>query len=161
MKLLITGDRNWNNRQLIYVWLKKLKALGYDQLIEGEARGADTIAKEEALKLGYTLLNRNEKTVGWPALWDDFKRMYPIEDYGMKWKSAGTERNIEMLNKGNPDLVLAFHPDLSKSKGTKHMVNISKLKNKKVIHVIDEKHYTETTPITTSKEEIEEIIKNW
>jgi hypothetical protein len=31
-----------------------------------------------------------------------------------------------MLTEGSPDLVLAFHDDLERSKGTKHMVGIAR-----------------------------------
>jgi hypothetical protein len=36
-----------------------------------------------------------------------------------------------MLNQG-PDLVLAFHPNINLSKGTRHMVKIARLKGVKV-----------------------------
>ena len=42
------------------------------------------------------------------------------EKYG---KGAGSIRNCQMLNEGNPDLILAFHPDINSSKGTKNMVS--------------------------------------
>ncbi len=98
MKVLVCGDRNWVNRELIRLCLTKLRDQGYDTVIEGEARGADTIAREEAERLGMAV----EKEF---AQWDK---------YG---KSAGPIRNRVMLDK-KPDLVLAFHHDISKSKGT-------------------------------------------
>lgn len=107
---LICGDRNWTDRWLITSWLTSLWNCGYTKIIEGEARGADSIAREEAEKIGFEILNRNEDTHGFPAEWDK---------YG---KAAGPIRNIEMLDIGNPDLVLAFHNDIMNSKGTKHMI---------------------------------------
>ncbi len=45
-----------------------------------------------------------------PANWDQYHR------------AAGPLRNREMLKEA-PDIVLAFHDDLSQSKGTRDMVN--------------------------------------
>jgi len=99
MKVLVTGDRNWTDRAAIKLWLEVLKEVGYDEVIEGEARGADTIAREEAEKLEL-------KVDPYPANWDKYGR------------SAGPIRNREMLDQC-PDLVLAFHSHLlTKSKGT-------------------------------------------
>jgi len=80
-----------------------LQDWGYDTVIEGEARGADTIAREEAERLGFKVLR-------FPAQWNT---------YG---KAAGPIRNYEMLKQGQPDLIVAFHDDISSSKGTAHML---------------------------------------
>lgn len=40
-------------------------------------------------------------------------------------QAAGVIRNREMLAEG-PDVVLAFHADLAKAKGTRHMVRIAR-----------------------------------
>ncbi len=104
-KVLVCGGRDWWNRTLIH---DRLALLPKNTLIiEGEARGADTIAKEEALKLGL-------KVKGYPAEWDK---------YG---KGAGPIRNKQMLHLESPDLVIAFpYPDLKSSRGTLHMVTIA------------------------------------
>ena len=104
MKVLVTGDRNWTDRESIRSWLSKLQDQGYDTLIEGEARGADTIARQEAESMGYTIER-------YPAQWTS---------YG---KAAGVKRNQQMIDEGKPDLVLWFHHDLKNSKGTRDMVN--------------------------------------
>ncbi len=103
MKVLVCGDRNWSDKNAIRSWLSKLQDWGYTELIEGGARGADTIAKEEA-----TLLHMNRQH--FPAQWDK---------YG---KAAGPIRNRAMLDQ-QPDLVLAFHGDIGSSKGTRDCVN--------------------------------------
>lgn len=59
------------------------------------------------------------RVVVFPAEWEKFG------------KAAGPIRNIEMLNE-NPDLVLAFHNDLSKSKGTAHTVKTAQKRGLKV-----------------------------
>lgn len=101
-KVLVCGDRNWTNRESICEHLQTLKAMGYDTVIEGEARGADTIAREEAQQLGMVVEPH-------PAQW---------ELYG---RAAGPIRNKEMLDSG-PELVLSFHHDISQSKGTANTV---------------------------------------
>jgi len=121
-RVLICGDRNWPNRESIRAWIEKLKDWGYDTLIEGEARGADTIAREEAENAGMHILESTIGTKGFPAKWEEYKQKYPIEKFGMKWKSAGTDRNTQMLVEGKPDLIVAFHNNISASKGTKNMI---------------------------------------
>lgn len=102
IKVLVTGDRNWTDINPI---MRELYSLPKDAIIiHGGARGVDSLAGLAAKQLGL------EVRV-YPAKW---------EIYG---KSAGYIRNQEMLDAEEPDLVLAFHPDLSKSRGTKDMVN--------------------------------------
>ena len=45
MRVLVCGSRDYTNRLLMTERLCALQDDGYDTLIEGEARGADTIAK--------------------------------------------------------------------------------------------------------------------
>jgi hypothetical protein len=104
MKVLICGDRNWSNIERVVDKLMELQDRGYTTLIEGEANGADRIAKEAAKVLGFTI-------EAYPADW---------QKYG---KAAGPIRNRQMLVEGKPDLVVAFHGDLENSRGTKNMVN--------------------------------------
>ena len=72
-------------------------------IIQGEARGADLIAKSVARAQGC-----------------------PIECYPADWaqygKAAGPIRNKQMLDEGKPDLVLAFSEDIGSSRGTANMV---------------------------------------
>jgi hypothetical protein len=56
------------------------------------------------------------------------------ETYG---KAAGPIRNTQMLTEGNPDMVAAFHNDISKSKGTKNMIVQAKKAGIKVILLTD------------------------
>ncbi len=107
MKVLVTGDRDWTDREAIHSVLSKLQQQGYNELIEGGARGADTIAQEEAHRLRFRSMEH------FPAQWDK---------YG---KAAGHIRNRTMLDEGKPDLVVWFHNDLANSKGTRHMVNLA------------------------------------
>ena len=101
MRILICGDRNWDNRKTIKNYLLTLPK--DTVIIEGEAPGADTIAREEAEKLGMEVIPFEAKR----------KR------YG---RGAGPIRNQKMLDEGKPDEVVAFHPDINNSKGTLNMI---------------------------------------
>jgi len=109
--LFVTGDRNWEDPEPI---ARAFDATRPDLVIEGEARGADRLAREEA--------NRREIEVeGYPADWPRYQG------------GAGPIRNREMLDRlvqlrseGHYVYCFAFHEDLSRSKGTKHMVELLK-----------------------------------
>lgn len=102
MRVLFCGDRRWRNRAAIR---RELEALPKGTIVvEGEAAGADTIAREEAEKLGLPVQR-------FPAHWDL---------YG---NHAGTLRNREQLRFGEPDEVRAFV--LPSSRGTWHMIKIA------------------------------------
>jgi len=116
-KVLICGSRHWTNRELIRAWVDKLKCWGYTTVIEGEAPGADTIARQEAVIAGMHVIPV-------PANWAKYGR------------AAGPIRNTEMLSM-DPDLVVAFHEDITKSKGTKNMVQLARYYNVQTI-VIDQ-----------------------
>lgn len=98
MVVLVCGDRNWDDYDTIRRELKKLPKGSV--IIHGGCRGADKIAGEVAMELGF-------KVIAFPAEWDK---------YG---KSAETIRNAKMLEEIRPDVVLTFHDDLERSKGTK------------------------------------------
>ena len=120
MRILICGDRNYQNKEKIKQCLQDvMKEFNIDNnwehnyIIHGCAKGADTIGGEVGKELDFDIIE-------YPANWDE---------YG---KSAGPKRNYQMLIEGKPDLVLAFHPDIKNSKGTKHIVSISKEASKLV-----------------------------
>lgn len=106
-KVLVCGDRDYEDREQIYHVLDVYRAkIGPDMLlINGGAPGADNIAREWAV-------DRKVDHITMYARWDIFGR------------SAGPIRNRAMAKK-KPKLVLAFHPNLKKSKGTKDMVNVA------------------------------------
>ena len=105
-KILVTGDRNWTDRATIYRVLEPYKLMDEVTLIEGEADGADTIAKETAEHFGWEV--------------DPYKAEWTV--YG---RAAGPIRNKKMVEQ-NPDIVFAFHPDIHNSKGTKSCVRMAK-----------------------------------
>lgn len=101
MRVLVTGDRNYTNVQVI---ASALDGLDLDEtvLITGMARGADYIAW--VLGKYYEMMVEE-----YPADWDTHGR------------AAGPIRNQQMLDSG-VDLCLVFHDDLANSKGTADMV---------------------------------------
>jgi hypothetical protein len=106
VKVLVCGDQEWKDKELIRYYLTRtLPSMGYHitDIIEGDARGADKLAGELANELMINLIKV-------PAAWEQFGRM------------AGPIRNVAMLQY-EPNIVLAFHDDLSNSKGTLDMIN--------------------------------------
>ena len=116
MRILFCGDRNWISYRVIADVMANLKP---DVVIEGEAKGADSIAADVADYFGIPVLR-------FPAQW---------ERYGA---AAGPIRNTQMLKEGIPDLVVAFHDDIHSSKGTRNMVEQAK-KNGIQVYVYNSK----------------------
>ena len=95
------GDRNYSDASTI---LEALSEFSSDRvLIHGDCRGADRLGAAIGLRLGM-------KVKAYPADWKTHGR------------AAGPIRNREMLRKGRPTVVLAFHKSLHTSRGTKDMV---------------------------------------
>lgn len=106
MRVLCCGDRNWTDAGLIEdaVALVARQAPGTGLvIIHGGARGADDLAGTLAAAYGLECLI-------FPADWAKYGR------------AAGVIRNQQMLDEGKPDIVLAFHDDLTRSRGTADMV---------------------------------------
>jgi len=102
MKVLVCGSRNLDRS-----WLKRIRdrfeRLPADSIvIEGGAKGADSLARIAAQDTGLDVVEM-------PANW---KR------YGLP---AGPIRNRRMLDL-QPDIVIAFHPKIEESSGTKDCV---------------------------------------
>lgn len=104
LRVLICGDRNWQDKEMIKDLLLKLNPT---VVIEGACRGADVLTGEVAKKLGIQVLE-------FPADWTRFGN------------SAGPIRNKQMLDECKPTLVVAFHDNIEKSKGTKNMLSQAK-----------------------------------
>lgn len=100
-KVLICGSRNYND-----MWAMGHFIYGLPEgtiIVEGGARGADTLAREYAERRGLEVRE-------YPARWAEFGRR------------AGPLRNAEMLKKEHPDKVVAFTKDFGASRGTQDMV---------------------------------------
>lgn len=105
---IVTGDRHAEWRH----WHEDVaEALeGYDVVIHGAARGVDSIAAHVADEVVV-------QVIAMPAQWS------------RDGKAAGPMRNARMLDVllalgrcGYEIAVLAFHPDIEASRGTKNMV---------------------------------------
>lgn len=114
-RVLFCGDREWTDKELIHNVLVSFLRLP-EVLIEGECRGADVLSREVAEAEGIPVLP-------FPAEWSRYDR------------AAGPIRNQKMLDEGKPSLVVAFHDDLGRSKGTKRMISQALKAGIKVLHV--------------------------
>lgn len=115
MKIIFCGSRDWTDKDKIKRVLTVLRDnLQPFTVIEGENgerdsirsrafRGADLIARDMAEELGISVEPH-------PADWDRYGR------------AAGPIRNKEMLNAG-AHAIVAFHDDLTKSRGTRNMLD--------------------------------------
>jgi hypothetical protein len=118
IKLMICGSRSitdseWVKDKIEEYWYNNLAWVDHLILIEGEAKGVDSIAKEYAQENDWEIES-------YPADWENLG------------KSAGFIRNIEMVKEC--DQCLIFWDGVSK--GTKHDIDLCKKYNKpfKVIY---------------------------
>lgn len=105
--IIICGDRHWEDEKTIFLYIGTLPP--DTRVITGGAKGADTIA---------------ENTRVWHGL--DGK-VYPA-NWTMFGKAAGPIRNRRMMEDENPYLVVGFHNNISRSKGTRNMLLLAKRK---------------------------------
>jgi hypothetical protein len=107
VKVLVTGGRDYTDRQTLYRTLAAIDAdHGISVIIEGCAEGADRLAAAWA----------RDNEIGlrhFPAQWREGGVYNPL---------AGKQRNQRMLHEGRPDLVVAFPG----GQGTAHMVDIAR-----------------------------------
>lgn len=94
-RFLICGNRDWVDKSLIK---NMIKVHNPSIIIEGEARGADSLAREIGEELGIEVIK-------FPANWTKYH------------KAAGPIRSQQMLDEGKPDAVIAFHDDIENSGG--------------------------------------------
>lgn len=117
MNVLITGSREWTDRDLMRRVLdRELTALDPSlaadvTVMHGACRGADLMAAR--------LLNTSVYKV----------RAFPA-DWQTHGKRAGILRNLQMLDEG-PVLVLAFQ--VGRSRGTQHVIDEARKRNIPVV----------------------------
>lgn len=115
MRVLICGSRTWNKLDVIASVVSKF-AEG-TVVIHGDARGADTIARACAEEAGLEVLS-------FPADWEK------------EGKGAGHARNKRMIDKGEPNLVIAFVDSNSESRGTHNMIELAESFGIKVVKIV-------------------------
>ena len=111
MKVLVCGGRDYDNWSEIEYQLGTIHAeTPIKQIIAGGAKGADTLA----------------------VLWAKGEHI-PVREFFADWKkhgrAAGPIRNRQMLDMGQPDLVVAFKG----GKGTANMVSLAHSSGVRVI----------------------------
>jgi hypothetical protein len=124
-RYLICGDRhwaNWDNQTKRYLGREDVAIIGRivaslphgSVVIEGEAKGADELARLWAQKLGVAF-------EAFPAHWQHTYKC-PKDCPKIEGRKAGSDRNTEMLEVGCPDVVIWCHHNLPESIGTRNMV---------------------------------------
>ena len=112
-RVIVCGGREYANRDFLFAVLDEAHAANpFEALIHGNAKGADQLADDWAAA-------RSIKTLTFTPLW---------EEHG---KAAGPIRNQEMLDKGNPHMVIAFPG----GRGTADMVKRAETKGVPVVRV--------------------------
>lgn len=109
MRVLVCGGRDYANEQCV---ADTLSYYGPSLVIQGNAAGADDIAQRWAEA-------NHVPVMPFPA------------DWGKYGKKAGYLRNKQMLEEGQPDMVIAFPG----GKGTAMMVRIAREAGVEVIEV--------------------------
>ena len=104
MKVLVTGGRDYANKDRVFKELDEIHAITpISLLVQGGALGADTLAKEWA----------KSREVSFKTVYADWKK------HG---RAAGPIRNSKMLKDYSPNLVVAFPG----GRGTNDMIMKSK-----------------------------------
>jgi SLOG family YspA-like protein len=129
MKAIIAcGDRDWADVRSLY---EALDEEDPDILIEGEAKGADLMARHWAEERGFDLLHSGFRSLPPEANVVGRKRFIPMQaDWARFGKAAGPIRNGEMAvllswlrdEMGMEVKVVAFHGAIWRSKGTASMI---------------------------------------
>ena len=107
-RVLVCGARDWTDRNMIAdtlqsIALRAAKRGAILEIVHGDAPGADRLAGEVGAQIGAIV-----RTM--PAEWSSFGR------------AAGPIRNRAMLQQLRPEIVLAFHDHIDRSRGTADMV---------------------------------------
>ena len=110
-RVLVCGGREYRDADQMHTMLSASHSrLCFSVVIEGEAPGADSLARD------------------WAQL-----HKIPVEPYYAEWElfgpNAGSMRNSKMLREGRPDLIIAFPGDT----GTADMVKKGRAANVTVI----------------------------
>jgi hypothetical protein len=116
LKALICGSRKWEDGELVeHIICEYLAKFNSLEIVEGEANGADSLARQAAESLDIVVYK------------------YPY--IGKLGAYGGKARNQQMLTDENPDFCVGFSDDIGNSNGTLDMFQRSKKAEKPTIHV--------------------------
>lgn len=94
LRVLVCGGRDYADKRHVYHVLDRIEVEhGVDCIIQGGARGADDLAR------GWAYDDTHHPTVACQSYRADWKAL---------GRAAGPIRNQQMLERGAPDLVVAF-----------------------------------------------------
>lgn len=118
-RVLVTGGRYYADRRTLVDVLDALhRERPVSLLIQGGARGADQLARQWAAARTVACQTYNAK-------WDDIDAPKAIIKTGRNGEPynarAGIDRNVDMLARGNPEVVVVFPGN----RGTSHMFDIA------------------------------------
>lgn len=116
----VSGDRYWTNEEIVRSELSTLPS--NTLLIDGSCRGLDDLANKIATDLGFA-------TIRCPAHWRHSDTRW-TQVYGpckpdckeTTGPKAGPIRNSLMLHTYQPAYLIAFHPDIRTSRGTRDCI---------------------------------------
>lgn len=115
MRVLVCGGRDFNEPVFVYKTLDALHAqYGFTTMINGGAKGADTLAKCWARLAKIEVITE-------PARWATYGR------------GAGHIRNKKMLDEHKPDVVVAFPGGV----GTENMKKLALMYNLPLLEIED------------------------
>ena len=111
MKIIIAGSRNFNDYQKLHKFCDNiLQDQTNIEIVSGTYKGADQLGEHYAAEKGFPITQ-------FPPDWKRYR------------KAAGYKRNEQMA--AFADTLIAFWD--GKSKGTKHMVDLAKSSNLKIL----------------------------
>lgn len=110
MRVVVAGAVAWADTEAIRRELSKLPS--GSTIIHGDSPGADSIAGQVAAQLSFAVEPMAKNKM----------------DYAKYRKAAWKGLNERMLASGVV-LVLAFHPDIEASRGSKHLVELARYAN--------------------------------
>lgn len=157
-RVLVVGDPEWEDYESISSVLGIMHALydGIDVLIEGDAWWPKLEA--DGKRLGVDQLSR------WWAMLNGV----PTLTFRLKWTGpgskaivAGFERNQRMLDEGKPDVVVAFHTELTKSKNALDLIRRADLWGGLAIWMCDGEALTRRRMLTFPAESYGDDCQGW
>ncbi len=120
--VIVCGDRHWTDEDTIIHELRKLP--NGSTIKTGDAKGADYLAHSIA-----KIIN---------------KEFVVLDPYEAKWhmygRGAGPKRNTQMLLEPHPELVLAFHNNITASRGTANMISQAVKEGVRVVLISNTTH---------------------